>query len=201
MQFHAVSVMTQWPMATAAVIRDRKDVRFLPHPIRKQCRLTVTKATKRNVLTKEVRLCVEKTSCKFWHVRRCHFRHVAKKGGAKGSVAILKSIQAACQSQDSHPRENLFYGKTEYWDRNTPSNSPKTIGTKLKFGKERAHREELSKSVRHMSVVLARQNSRKDDVVTPCTKKDAPAEQRGIWRNIFIYKLMYADEATFYAPI
>ena len=34
-----------------------------------------------------------------------------------------------------------------------------------------------------MSVVLARQNSAKDHMRRPCTKKDAPAKQRGIWRK------------------
>ena len=80
-------------------------------------------------------------------------------------------------------RENLFRVTKENWDRNTPSNSPKALGTKLKFGKERVHREELSKSVRFMCVVFARQNSRNDHMRRPCTKKDAPAKQRGIRRK------------------
>ena len=69
---------------------------------------------------------LKKTSCKFWHPsvcqnyksetgRTCFFRHVeaeekpnnrSKKGGAKGSVAILKeSTQMGCVSQDSYPRK------------------------------------------------------------------------------------------------
>ena len=44
--------------------------------------------------------------------------------------------------------------------------------------------EVLSKSVRFMSV-LARQNSRIDHMRRPCTKNDALAKQRGIWRKIF----------------
>ena len=124
------------------------------------------------------------------HGDKCHFRHVeaegkpskkSKKGGAKGSVEILKGVQTIglCISR--------FLSKKviENWDRNTPSNSPKAPGTILKFGKERVHGEELSKSVRLMSEVLARRNSGKDHMRRPCTKKDAPAEQRGIWRNIF----------------
>ena len=43
-------------------------------------------------------------------------------------------------------------------------------------GKKRVHREEFSKSVRLMSVVFARQNSRKNHMRRLCTKKDAPAE-------------------------
>ena len=54
-----------------------------------------------------------KTGCTFG--RRCFFRHVeaeekpskkSKKGGAKGSVALLKdSTQLVCVSQDSCPRK------------------------------------------------------------------------------------------------
>ena len=73
-------------------------------------------------------------------------------------------------------RDNLFFVKKESWDQNTPSNSPRTPGTKLKIGKEMVHRKELSKSVNVMSAVLARQNSMKDHMRRPCTKKDAPAE-------------------------
>ena len=54
--------------------------------------------------------------------------------------------------------KNVFYVNTENLDQNTPSNSPRAPDTKSKFGKERVHREELSKSVNLMSVVLARQN-------------------------------------------
>ena len=72
--------------------------------------------------------------------------------------------------------------KKENWDQNTPSNSPRALGTK-KIGKERVHREELSKSVRLMSVVLARQNAGKDHMSGPCTKKDTPTEKYGFWRK------------------
>ena len=94
----------------------------------------------------------------------------AKKGGAKRSVALLK--------------ESIFSTRKGNWDQNTPSNSPMAHGTKLKFGKERVHREELSKSVNLMNVVLARKNSGKDNMKRPCNKRDPPAEYRGIWRNI-----------------
>ena len=42
---HAVSVITQMPLATVPVIRDQKDDRLLP-PIRRQSRLTVKKGDK-----------------------------------------------------------------------------------------------------------------------------------------------------------
>ena len=89
--------------------------------------------------------------------------------------------------------EGLLYVNLECWDQNTPSNSPRAPGTKFKFGKARVHREELSKSANLMSVVIARQNSGKDHMRRPCTKKDAPAEQRGIWRNIFTSSRMRTD--------
>ena len=46
---------TQRSLATVAVIRDQKDGRLLPHPIRRQSRLT-----RRKILTREVRMCVDK---------------------------------------------------------------------------------------------------------------------------------------------
>ena len=97
------------------------------------------------------------------------FRHVkaeekpskkSKKGGAKGPVATLKeSIQLGCVSQDSVPSESLFFVNKGDSVRSTLSKF--SNGTEFKFGKERVHREELSKSVRIMSVVFARQNSGK----------------------------------------
>ena len=45
------------------------------------------------------------------------------------------------------------------------------------------HREVLSKSVRLMSVVLARRKSRKDHMRRPSTKKDAPGKQCRTWRK------------------
>ena len=70
-------------------------------------------------------------------------------------------------------RESLFYVKEENWDQIKLS---KSTWDKKKFGKERVHGEELSQIVNFMSVVFARQNSRKYHMVTPCTEKDAPAE-------------------------
>ena len=49
-----------------------------------------------------------------------------------------------------------------------------------------------------MSVALARQNSGKDHMRRPCTKKDRPQSSMGIGENI--YKLKNADKATFYTP-
>ena len=108
---------------------------------------------------------------------------------------FLKKIRA--QSVNILIRQSLFNVNKENWDRNTPSNSPKAPGTKLKFGNERVHREELSKSVRLMSVVLARRNSGKDHMRRPCNWRDAPTKQHGIWRKS-IYKLKNAEKTVFY---
>ena len=51
------------------------------------------------------------------HVDKCHFRHVdgkpnkkSKKGGAKGSVVIVKEfLQLGCASQDSYPRNSILH--------------------------------------------------------------------------------------------
>ena len=49
--------------------------------------------------------------------------------------------------------------KQENWNQNTPSNTPKTPGTKSRFGKEMVRREALSKNVNFMSVVLRAKNT------------------------------------------
>ena len=133
---HVVSVMTNQPLATVAKVRDQKDDRLLPHQIRRQ-RPTVKKATKMKVLTREVRFLCRHKCLKTRHVnfgifqcvritdlkKDAHvatnviFRHVeaqskpskmSKKGGAKGSVALLKeSAQLGCVSQDSYPRKSI----------------------------------------------------------------------------------------------
>ena len=112
----------------------------------------------------------------------------SKKSGAKGSVAMLKeSTQLGCVSQDSYPRKTILREPKH------PSNSPKAPGTKLKFGKERVHREELSKSVHLMSVVLARQILGKDHMRRPrCARK-------AVWDLArHIYKLKNSDKTSFY---
>ena len=104
-----------------------------------------------------------------------------------------------CISRFLFERESPFYVKKENWDQNAPSNSPRAPGTKSKFGKERVHREELSKKCEHHWVV-------------PCAPKfgersheetlqEERCARRVAWdqANIF-YKLKNADKATFYTP-
>ena len=101
------------------------------------------------------------------------------------------------ENQDSYQRKAILR-ESGKWDRNTPSNFPKALGTILEYGKERVHREVLSKSVRLMSVVLARQNSRKDHMRRPCTKKDARKAAWDLAKNI--YRLKHSDKTVFCVP-
>ena len=89
-----------------------------------------------------------------------------------------KECQEIEETSASETSKNwwVVYASRENWDHNAPSKSPRGPGTKSKFGKERVHREILSKSVNLMSVVLARPNSGKDHMRRLCNKKDAPAE-------------------------
>ena len=84
------------------------------------------------------------------HGRKCSLRHVdqqkVKERWCERISCILEGVKILI-------RENLFYVNLENWDQDTPSNSPDAPGTSHKFGKERVHREELSKSVNLMSVV------------------------------------------------
>ena len=66
-------------------------------------------------------------------------------------------------------------------------------------GKKWSIAREWFKSVRFMSVVLARSGSVKDHMRRLCTKKDAFAKQHWIWRKPFC-KFKDADQATFYSP-
>ena len=170
----------------------------------------------------------ENPSRKFWHPPMClncksekgcmygdkfHFRHVeaegkpskkSKKGGAEGSDAILKeSIQLGCVSQDSYPRKSILREEGRLWPKHTVKFSKSTWHPIFFFfkknGKERVHREELSESVRLMSVVLARPNSVKNHMRRPCTTKMRP--QSSAWFGENIYKLKNSYRTTFFSPI
>ena len=104
-------------------------------------------------------LCVKITSLKKDAYMATKPSKKSKKGGAKDQLRFGRSLYNWVVYLKILIRENLFYVNLENWGRNTPSNSPKALGTNSKFGKGGVHREELSKRVRLMSVVLARQNS------------------------------------------
>ena len=216
-----VSVMTNKPLGPVAEtkVRDEKDDRLLPHLIQRQNRLTEKMSTKRKILTREVRFCVDTKNCdnpecKFWHppvclnyksekgcvyAGKCRFRHVevegkpnkkSKKGGAKGWVDIIKEFtQLGCASQDSYPRKSFLRSRGKVRTKDAVKFSNGTWH-QIKIRERKGNREVLSKSVRLTSVFFARQNSRIDHMRRPCTKKDAPAKQRAIWRKIFTISRM-----------
>ena len=121
----------------------------------------------------------------------------SKKGGAKGSVAILmESAQLGCVSQDSYPRKSVPSEPGMLGSKKRRQILRRHLTHQKETGKVSVHREELSNSVRLMSVVLARQNSRKDLMRRPCTKNDAPAEQHGILRNRFTSSTIRAKRVS-----
>ena len=88
--------------------------------------------------------------------------------------------------------------KRENWDRNTPSNSTKAPGSKLKFGEERVHRKVFSQGVNHMNVVLARQNSRKDHEETLIQERCSRKAAWDLAKNI--QKFKNSDKTKFCSP-
>ena len=104
-------------------------------------------------------------------------------------------------SQDSLSSEKVnFFEKFYNCDRMTPS-ILFSVGTWhhiKKFGKERVHREASFRSVHLMNAVFARQNSGKDHMKRLCTKKDAPAEQHGMWR-IFLQPQEFGQSYALYS--
>ena len=70
--------------------------------------------------------------------------------------------------------------------RDTPQNSQDAPGTKLEFGTEKGHLEELSKMASLMREILARPGLRNEHLRKPQDKKIVPAKQRGIWPKIYI---------------
>ena len=107
---------------------------------------------------------VRDPSCDYWHppvVSKlqvwCNFRHCeaeekpskkSKKGGAKGSVALLmESLQLGCVSQDFHPRKSVL--REENWDQITPSKSSKGTRHHSKIREtKKIHRKEFCKKAR-----------------------------------------------------
>ena len=108
------------------------------------------------------------------HCDKGHFRPVEaegepskkwKKGGAKGSVAILKqSVQLVCASQDSYPRRSIFREQGKLGSKHT-----------VKFSKGTWHQIKIRERTGPSRGIIQR---------CGCTKKDAPAEWE-IWRKIF----------------
>ena len=141
---------------------------------------------------------------------KCRFRHLeaegkpsrkSKKGGAKGSVALLKeSTQLGCVVYlKILIRENLFYLNLEISDQNAPSNSPEVRGTQLK----NRERKGLSSGIIQKCAPHGR---------SPCPPKFEERShletlhQEGCTRKAaedlakHIYKLKKSDKASFYIP-
>ena len=95
----------------------------------------------------------------------------------------FECTQLGCVSQDSYPRKSVQREVGKLGSKHAVKFSTGTWHQIKILERKGSHREELSRSVHLMSVVLARQNSRKNDMRRPCTKKDAPAEQHRIWRK------------------
>ena len=114
----------------------------------------------------------------FW---RANPTRRSKKGGAKGSVAMLKELtQTTCVSQDPHPKKSILR-KTANWE---------AFIHRIQFSRNTWHniknRERIRSVVRYlsevcalMSVVLVLQNLQNGHTKKPCNKNDAPEESRG----------------------
>ena len=147
---HVVSGMTDKHKETCAVVRDEKDDRLLQHQIRRQTDEGGEKSSntgreesstdKRSRIPCRNRNC-KNPSCRCWHSpvcqnyksetrcicgRNCFFRQAEEKPSKKW---------ISCSTEG-------FHVKKENWDQITPSNFPRAPGTKIKFRKERVHREE-----------------------------------------------------------
>ena len=102
------------------------------------------------------------------HGQKCFFRHVeaeekpnkrSKKGGAKGSVAILKECTQLVVNLEILIRENLFYVKRECWDRHTHR---QILQRHLAPSSNSGKKGSIARYSPKVSVVLARQNSGTD---------------------------------------
>ena len=209
---HVVSVMTSKTLETEAKARDEEDDRLLLHPNRMQNRLTARdkphkdQAVNKKTHWMKVKFHADSDSVKIRHISSGTFLCVwnksgtwcvhgdkcisdilrqgesptrSRKGWCKGLVALLKeSVQLGCVSQDYYPRKSILREPGHLGSKHTVKFS-QAPGTESKFGWV------LSKSVRLMSVVFARQNSGKDHIKRPSSKNDPPAKQRGIWRKTF----------------
>ena len=120
----------------------------------------------------------------------------SKESGVKGSVAFFKeSVQLGCVSQDSHPRKSTPRQEGNLGSNRTVKFSKGTWHHK-KIGKERVHREASFKSVDLTNAIRAL-----PDLKTKrCTKKDAPAQKHGTWRNMSASSNIRI-KLRFYTPI
>ena len=107
----------------------------------------------------------------------------SKKGGTKGSVALLKeSAQLGCVSQDSYPK--IVQGYV------APNNNS---------GKKGSIAKNYPKSVNPMSVLVTRQNSKTDHMRRHCARRMRPQSSVGFGEHI--YKLKNAAKLSLKLPL
>ena len=86
-----------------------------------------------------------------------------------------------------HPRfffEKVYSSwKKENWDQNTPSDSPSAPGTKIKTRERQGPSRGIVQKCEPHERSLCAPKFGKDHMRTPSTKKDALAEEHGIWRT------------------
>ena len=94
--------------------------------------------------------------------------------------------------------EKVFCGNLRNWDRITPSNSPKALGTTFKkFGNERVHREVLCKSVNLKSAFRPKFEDRTQGE----TLRQGRCAHREAWDfTESVYQLKNQYKATLYSP-
>ena len=139
---------------------------------------------------------------------RCRIRHVeaegkrykkSKKGGAKGSVALLKEpIQLGCVSQDSYPRKSV---PRESGKLGSKRNVKFYTGTwhQIKIRKrKRPSRGIIQKCALHQRSRCAPKLEERSLEETFAPRKIRPQSSMGLGENI--KKLNNADKATFYTP-
>ena len=161
-----------------------------------------------------------KPSCSLWHPPvcqnyksekgcvygdKCHFRHVeaegkpnkrSKKGGAKGSVAILKeSIQLGCVSQDSYQRNSILREVGKLGSNHAVKFSKGTWHQRKIREKKGPSRGIIKKCVPHEHSPCAPKCGERSHEETLQQEKMRPQSSMGFGENI--YKLKNADKATF----
>ena len=201
--------------------RKKKDDRLLLHLFQSQNRLTAKATTRKAPCIKGVKFHAETHSVKIRHVSsgiipcvrttslqevvsHCDKNAVSdmlrqkesptrsrRKGGAKGSVAILKeSLPLCCVSQYYYSRKSIPR-EPGNWEQNTPSHSPKAPGTKLKI----LERKGPSRGIIHKCAPHERSPCAPEFEETLHQERCAREAAWDLAKNI--YKLKNADNTTF----
>ena len=139
---------------------------------------------------------------------KCQFRHVeaegmsskkSKKGGAKGSVAMLKeSIQLGCVYQDSCPRQSILSEPGKLGSKLAvifPKGTWHQIRIRERKGPSRGIIQKRAPHERSPCTPKFRERSHEETLhLERCARKAA-----WVWQNI--YKLKNSEKATFYTAI